>query len=160
MKDEYKKTYKIFKDSFDVLSDYFEEKRSDTITEKIEKAKRDEVALAKFSKGMVGKTNKINFRILIGQEKEVGDHVYEAVYMVDNKEPLIYAFTVDKGRPVNNILKDFKDENWNGYKKVEKFKSIEKFIESAFKDGIYVNKKKEKKEEALVKLVKGLKRSL
>ena len=160
MKEEYKKTNKIFKDAFDALNDYFEEKRSDTITEKIEKAQRDEVALAKFSKGMVGKTNKINFRILIGQEKEVGDHVYEAVYMDDKKEPYIYAFTVDKGRPINNILKGFKEEDWNGYKKVEKFKSLEKFIDYAYKDGIYVKKKKEKKEAALVKLIKGLKRSL
>ncbi len=160
MKEEYKKTSKIFKDAFDALSDYFEEKRSDTITEKIEKAKRDEVALAKFSKSMVGKTNKINFRILIGQEKEVGDHIYEAVCTDDKKEPYIYAFTVEKGRPINNILKGFKDDDWNGYKKVEKFKSLEKFIDYAYKDGIYVKKKKEKKEEALVKLIKGLKRSL
>ncbi len=160
MKDEYKKTYKIFKESFDALSDYFEEKRSDTITENIKKARRDEVALAKFSKGMVGKTNKINFRILIGQEKEVGDHIYEAVYMEDKNEPIIYAFTVDKGRPINNILKGFKEDDWNGYKKVEKFKTIEKFLENAYKNGIYVKKKKEKKEEALVKLVKGIQRSL
>ena len=160
MKDEYKKTAKIFEDAFDALSDYFEEKRSDTIMEKIEKAQRDEVALAKFSKGMVGKTNKINFRILIGQEKEVGDHIYEAVYLDDKKEPYIYAFTVNKGRPINNILKGFKEEDWNGYKKVEKFKSLEKFIDYAYKNGIYDKKKKEKKGDALVKLIKGLKRSL
>jgi hypothetical protein len=160
MKDEYKNTYKIFKDAFDALNDYFEEKRSDTITEKIEKAQRDEVALAKFSKGMIGTTNKINFRILIGQEKEVGDHIYEAVYMDDKKDPYIYAFAVNKGRPINNILKGFKEDDWNGYKKVEKFKSLEKFIEYAYKNGVYVKKKKEKKEEALVKLIKGLKRSL
>jgi len=67
------KAKNIFKDAFDVLSDYFEEKRSDIVLESEKKAKKGKVALAKFSKGLIGKTDKINFRILIGQKKEIGD---------------------------------------------------------------------------------------
>ena len=134
---EIKKAKKVFKDAWDALNDFFEEKRSDTITEKEEKAKKGKVALAKFSKGMIGKTNQINFRILIGQEKEIGDHIYEAVYMDDKKEPYIYDFAVNKGKPINTILTNFKDDEWNGYKKVKKFKSLTKFLEHAYKDGIF-----------------------
>ena len=64
---------KVFKKGFNALSDYFEEKRSDTVVEKEKKAKKGKVAVAKFSKGLIGKTDKINFRILIGQKKELGD---------------------------------------------------------------------------------------
>ncbi len=116
--------------------------------------------MAKFKKGMVGKTNQINFRILVGFEKEVGDHVYEISLTVNSKEPYIYAYTVSKGRPITNILKGFKDPDWNGYKKVEKFKSLTKFLEYAYDKGIYVKKKKLKKDDALNALLKGLKRSL
>jgi hypothetical protein len=159
--DEIKKAKKVFKDAWDALDDFFEEKRSDTIMEKEKKAKKGKVALAKFSKGIIGKTNQINLRILIGQEKELGDHIYEAVYMDDKKEPYIYDFTVNKGRPINNILTNFKEDDWNGYKKVKKFKSLTKFLEYAYKDGIYYGGKKEKKESALDTLIKkGLKRSL
>jgi len=63
---EVDKAKKVFKEAFDVLGDYFEEKRSDTIIEKEKKAKKGKVALAKFSKGLIGKTDKINFRLLIG----------------------------------------------------------------------------------------------
>ncbi|MFX0070980.1 MAG: hypothetical protein ACFFAO_07815 [Candidatus Hermodarchaeota archaeon] len=161
MDDEVKKAKKIFRDAWDALNDYFEEKRSDTVYEKEKKAKKGKVALAKFSKGLVGKTNQINFRILIGEEKELGDHIYEAVYMDDKKEPYIYDFAVNKGRPINNILINFKEEDWDGYKKVKKFKSLTKFLEHAYKDGIFHNGKKKKKDEALDLLIKeGLKRSL
>ncbi len=161
MDDEVKKAKKVFKAAWDALDDIFEEKRSDTIIEKEKKAKKGKVALAKFSKGMIGKTNQINFRILIGQEKELGDHIYEVVYMSDKKEPYIYDFAVNKGRPINNILTNFKEDDWNGYKKVKKFKSLTKFLEHAYKDGIFYDGKKKKKEDALNILInKGLTRSL
>ncbi|MFX1338011.1 MAG: hypothetical protein ACFFDK_05340 [Promethearchaeota archaeon] len=160
-KKEIDKAKKVFKDAWDALNDFFEEKRSDTIMEKEEKAKKGKVALAKFSKGMIGKTNQINFRILIGQEKEIGDHIYEAVYMDDKKEPYIYDFTVNEGKQTNTILTNFKDDDWNGYKKVKKFKSLTKFLEHAYEDGIFHDGKKKKKDEALDILIKeGLKRSL
>ncbi len=160
-KKEIDKAKKIFKDAWDVLDDFFEEKRSDTIMEKEEKAKKGKVALAKFSKGMIGKTNQINFRILIGQEKEIGDHIYEAVYMDDKKEPYIYDFMVNQGKPINTILTNFKEDDWNGYKKVKKFKSLTKFLEHAYEDGIFFEGKKKKKDDALDLLIKnGLKRSL
>ncbi|GAH58256.1 unnamed protein product, partial [marine sediment metagenome] len=60
MVDEIKKAKKVFKDAWDALDDFFEEKRSDTIMEKEKKAKKGKVALAKFSKGIIGKTNQIN----------------------------------------------------------------------------------------------------
>ncbi|MFX0023484.1 MAG: hypothetical protein ACFE9S_14255 [Candidatus Hermodarchaeota archaeon] len=157
---EVDKAKKIFKDAFDVLSDYFEEKRSDIVIEKEKKAKKGKVALAKFSKGLIGKTDKINFRILIGQKKELGDYVYEAVYLSDKKEPKIFIYKINSGKPCQTILMNFKEDDWNGYKKVEKFKSLTKFLESAYEDGIYYKGKKEKKEEAIDKLIKGLKRSL
>jgi len=159
--DEIKNAKKVFKNAWDAIDDYFEEKRSDTIYEKEEKAKKGKVALAKFSKGLIGKTNQINFRILIGQEKELGDHIYEAVYMDDKKEPYIYDFTVNKGRPINNILTNFKEDDWGGFKKVKKFKSLTKFLEHAYNDGIFYEGKKIKKDKALDTLIKkGLKRSL
>ncbi len=158
---EIDKAKKVFKDAWDSLEDFFEEKRSDTIFESEKKAKKGKIALAKFSKGLVGKTNQINFRILIGQEKELGDHVYEAVYKDDKKEPYIYHFIVNKGKPAANILTNFKDDEWNGYKKVEKFKSLTKFLESVYKKDIYHKGKKYKKEEALDILIKkGLKKAL
>jgi len=161
MGDEVKNAKKVFRDAWDALDDYFEEKRSDTIYEKDEKAKKGKVALAKFSKGLIGKTNQINFRILIGEEKELGDHIYEAVYMDDKKEPCIYDFIVNKGRPLNNILTNFKDDDWDGYKKVKKFKSLTKFLDYAYEDGIYYEGKKIKKDKALDLLIReGLKRSL
>ena len=161
MVEEVKNAKKVFKDAWDALDDYFEEKRSDTIFEKEKKAKKGKVALAKFSKGLIGKTNQINFRILIGEEKELGDHIYEAVYMDDKKEPYIYDFTVNKGRPLNNILTNFKDDDWDGYKKVKKFKSLTKFLDHAYENGIYYEGERKKKEEALKLLIKdGLKRSL
>ncbi|MHA1488355.1 MAG: hypothetical protein ACTSRI_01720 [Promethearchaeota archaeon] len=160
MKDDVNKVKKIFKDGFEVLSDYFEEKRSDTVIEKEKKAKKGKVALAKFSKGLIGKTDKINFRILIGQNKELGDFIYEAIYLSDKKEPKIFVFHVDKGRPVRNILTNFKEEDWGGYKKVHKFKSLTKFLEYAYNEGIYSEGKKKKKENALNVLIKGLKRAL
>ena len=161
MGDEVKNAKKVFRDAWDALDDYFEEKRSDTIFEKEKKAKKGKVAIAKFSKGLIGKTNQINFRILIGEEKELGDHIYEVVYMDDKKEPYIYDFTVNKGRPLNNILTNFKDDDWDGYKKVKKFKSLTKFLDHAYEDGIFYEGKKIKKDKALELLIKkGLKRSL
>jgi len=67
---------------------------------------------------------------------------------------------VDKGRPIKNVLKNFKEEDWDGYKKVKKFKSLTKFLEYAYKEGVYHKGKKEKKEDALNALIKGLKRAL
>jgi hypothetical protein len=161
MGDEVKNAKKVFRDAWDALDDYFEEKRSDTIFEKEKKAKKGKVALAKFSKGLIGKTNQINFRILIGEEKELGDHIYEAVYMDDKKEPYIYEFVINQGKPINNILTNFKDDDWDGYKKVKKFKSLTKFLDYAYEDGIYHEGKRKKKDEALKLLIKdGLKRSL
>jgi len=157
---EVKQAKKVFKDGWDALNDFFDEKRSDEITEKIKGAQRDEVAMVKFSKGLVGKTNKINFRILIGEDKEPGDWIYEAVYLDDKKEPYLYMFQVDKGRPIKNVLKNFKEEDWDGYKKVKKFKSLTKFLEYAYKEGVYHKGKKEKNEDALNALIKGLKRAL
>jgi len=157
---EIDKTKKIFKEAFEVLNDYFKEKRSDTVIEKEKKAKKGKVALAKFSKSLIGKTDKINFRILIGQKKELGDYVYEAIYLSDKKEPRIFVYEVNKGRPCNTILMNFKDDDWNGYKKIDKYKSLTKFLETAYKNGIYYKGKKEKKEQALNRLIKGLKRSL
>lgn len=157
---EIDKAKKVFKDAFDVLNDYFEEKRSDTVMEEEKKAKKSKVALAKFSKGLIGNTDKINFRILIGNKKEIGDFIYEAIYLSDKKEPKIYVFNVTNGKPCNTILTNFKEEDWNGYKKIEKYKSLTKFLESAYKDGVYYKGKKEKKEDALNRLIKGLKRSI
>ncbi len=157
---EIDKAKNVFKDGFDALSDYFDEKRSDTVIENEKKAKKGKVALAKFSKGLIGKTDKINFRILIGQKKELGDFIYEAVYLSDKKEPKIFVYEVNKGKPCNTILMNFKEEDWNGYKKVQKYKSLTKFLEVAYKEGIFVKEKKEKKENALNTLIKGLKRSL
>jgi len=157
---EVDKAKKVFKAGFEVLSDYFEEKRSDTVMEDEKKAKKGKVALAKFSKGLIGKTDKINFRILIGEKKVIGDSIYEAVYLSDKKEPRIYVYEVNKGKPSNTILTNFKEEEWNGYKKVEKYSSMSKFLESVYKDGVYYKSKKEKKEDALNILIKGLKRSL
>lgn len=157
---EIDQTKKVFKDAFDALSDYFEEKRSDTVFEEEKKAKKGKVALAKFSKGLIGKTDKINFRVLIGQKKEIGDTIYEAIYLSDKKEPKIYIYQINKGKPCNTILLNFKEVDWNGYKKVEKYKSLTKFLEEAYKEGIYYKGKKEKKEEVLNRLIKGLKRSL
>ncbi|MHA1149787.1 MAG: hypothetical protein ACTSR8_16245 [Promethearchaeota archaeon] len=162
-KDEISRAKKVFKQAWESLDDIFDEKRSDTIMEKAhKKAAREEVAMCKFKKGLIGKTNQINFRILIGYEKTPGDNIYEAVYMDDKKEPYIYHYMIDpkSTRDINNILKGFKDPDWNGYKKVKKFKSLTKFLEYAYEKGVYVNKKKEKKEDALNKLIKGLKRSL
>jgi hypothetical protein len=157
---EVKQAKKVFKDAWDALDDFFDEKRSDEVTEKEKEAKKGKVALAKFHKGLVGKTNQINFRILIGKDKELGDHIYEAVYMDDKKEPYIYDFDINKGKPIKNILTNFKDPDWNGYKKVEKYKSLTKFLEHSYKNGIYIKGKKQKKEDALNALIKGLKRSL
>ncbi len=151
---------KIFKDAFDVLNDYFDEKRSDIVMEDEKKARKSKVALAKFSKGLIGNTDKINFRILIGNRKEIGDYIYEAIYLSDKKEPKIYVFNVANGKPSNTILTNFKEEDWNGYKKTQKYKSLTKFLESAYNNGIYYKGKKEKKEEALNRLIKGLTRSL
>lgn len=154
------KTKKIFKDAFEALNDYFEEKRSDVVLEEKKEAKRGKVALAKFSKSLIGKTDKINFRFLIGQKKEIGDYIYEAVYLSDKKEPKIYVFKANKGKSCNTILTNFKEDDWNGYKKIKKYKSLTKFLEDAFKEGIYYKGKKEKKEDALNRLIKGLKKSL
>ncbi len=155
-----KKAKKVFKDTWDVLNDFFDEKRSDTVIEKDKKARKGKVALAKFHKGMIGKTNQINFRILIGENKELGDHIFEAVYMSDKKEPKIFDFDVEKGRSVKTILTNFKDQEWNGYKKVNVYKSLTKFLEHSYKSGIYHEGKKVKKEKALNALIKGLKRAL
>ncbi|MFX0082365.1 MAG: hypothetical protein ACFE94_11505 [Candidatus Hodarchaeota archaeon] len=157
---EIDKTKKIFKQAFEVLSDYFEEKRADTVIEKEKKAKKGKVALAKFSKSLIGKTDQIRFRILIGQKKELGDYIYETVYLCDKKDPQIFVYAVNKGRPCDTILMNFKDNDWNGYKKIQKYKSLTKYLETAYNDGIYYKGKKEKKEEALNRLIKGLKRSL
>lgn len=162
-KDEIEKAKKVFRDGWDALNDFFSEKRSDTIMEKAhKKAARDEVAMCKFKKGLIGSTNQINFRILIGYEKTPGDNIYEAVYMDDKKEPYIYHYLVDPkdNKNINQILKGFKDPDWSGYKKVKKFKSLTKFLEYAYEKGVYVDKKREKKEDALNRLIKGLKRSL
>jgi hypothetical protein len=157
---EIDKVKKLFKDGFEALSDYFNEKRSDTVVEDEKKAKKGKVALAKFSKGLIGKTDKINFRILIGHKKELGDYIYEAVYLSDKKDPLIFVYEVNKGKPCNTILMNFKEEEWNGFNKVKKYKSLTKFLEVAYKEGIYCKEKKEKKENALNILIKGFKRSL
>jgi len=157
---EVDKAKEVFKEAFDALSDYFEEKRSDTVMEDEKKAKKGKVALAKFSKGLIGKTDKINFRILIGEKNELGDHIYEAIYLGDKKEPKIYVFKVNTGKPSKSILTTFKEDDWNGYNKVEKYKSLTKFLESVYEKGIYYKGKKEKKEDALNELIKGLKRSL
>ncbi|MFX0001008.1 MAG: hypothetical protein ACFE9Q_00525 [Candidatus Hodarchaeota archaeon] len=154
------KAKRVLKEGFEALSDFFEEKRSDTVMEEEEKVKKGKVALAKFSKGLIGKTDKINFRILIGQKKEMGDFIYEAVYLSDKKEPRIFIYEVTRGKPCTTILTSFKEEDWNGYRKVQKYKSLTKFLESVYKDGIYTKGKKEKKEDALNKLIKGFKRSL
>ncbi|MBD3256679.1 MAG: hypothetical protein GF383_16415 [Candidatus Lokiarchaeota archaeon] len=160
MKDEVNAAKKVFKEAWDALNDFFDEKRSDTIMEKIKKAKRDEVALIKFSKGFIGNTNQINFRILVGNKKEPGDYIYEAVYLDDKKEPYLYVFKVESGRSIKKILKDFQDDGWRGYRKVKKYKSLTDFLEYAYKHGIHYNGKKEKKEEALNILIKGLKRAM
>ena len=55
---------------------------------------------------------------------------------------------------------NFKEEDWNGYKKIQKYKSLTKFLEVAYKDAIYNKGKTKKKENALNVLIKGLKRSL
>lgn len=157
---EVDKAKKVFKEAFDALSDYFEEKRSDIVIEDEKKAKKGKIALAKFSKGLIGNTDKINFRILIGQKKELGDTIYEAVYLSDKKEPKIFVYQVNNGKPCNTILTNFKDEDWNGCKKVKNYKSLTKFLESAYEKGINYKGKKEKKEDALNRLIKGLKRSL
>jgi len=160
-KDEIDKAKKIFKDAWDALNDFFDEKRSDTVYEDEKKAKKGKVALAKFKKGLIGNTNQINFRILIGQKKELGDTIYEVVYMDDKKEPYMYYYEVDKGKPCQQILTDFKDPDWSGYKKVKKYKSLTKFLESVYKKDIYYNGKKYKDENALDILIKkGLKRTL
>jgi hypothetical protein len=70
MEKEVEKAKSIFKDAWDALNDYFEEKRSDTVYEKEDKAKKGKVALAKFSKSLLGTTNQINFRILIYKKKK------------------------------------------------------------------------------------------
>jgi len=70
------------------------------------------------------------------------------------------VYDVNKGKPCNTILMNFKEEDWNGYKKIQKYKSLSKFLENAYKEGIYYKGKKEKKEDALNVLIKGLKRSL
>lgn len=160
MEKEIDKAKNIFKDAFEVLNDYFEEKRSDTVMEEEKKAKKGKVALAKFSKELIGKTDKIIIRILIGQKKEIGDYIYEAIYLSDKKEPRIYIYKVNPGKPCSTVLINFKEDDWNGYKKVEKYKSLTKFLESVYNDGIYHKGKKEKKEEALNQLVKGVRRSL
>lgn len=158
---EIKKAKEVFKEAWDSLNDFFDEKRNDTVVEKIKKAQREEVALAKFSKGLIGKTNQINFRILVGGKTEPGDIIYEAVYMDDKKEPYIYVYDVDTEKNIKNVLKNFHDDGWSGYKKVYKFKSLTKFLESVYKNDIYYKGKKYKKEEALDILIKkGLKRTL
>jgi len=83
---EIDKAKKVFKDAFDVLNDYFEEKRSDIVMEDEKKAKKRKVALAKFSKGLIGKTDKINFRILIGNKHKIGvQKVKISLALTDNK---------------------------------------------------------------------------
>ncbi len=155
------KAKKVFKDAWDALDEIFDEKRSDTVYEEVKEAKKGKVALAKFKKSLMGKTNQINLRLLIGQEKELGDHIYEAVYMDDKKEPYLYHFIVNKGKPCEQVLTDFKDEDWNGYKKVKKYKSLSKFLESVYKENIFYEEKKYKDEDALNVLIKkGLKRAL
>ena len=79
----------------------------------------------------------------------------EAVYLSDKKELKIYVYQVNKGKPCNTILTNFKEVDWNGYKKVEKYKSLTKFLEDAYNEGIYYKGDKEKKEEALNRLIKG-----
>ena len=56
MEEEVNQAKKVFKEAFKVLDDFFEEKRNDTVYEKIKKAKTDEVALAKFDKSLFGTT--------------------------------------------------------------------------------------------------------
>jgi len=160
MEEEVNNAKKIFKEAFDVLNDFFEEKRSDTVMEDEKKAKKGKVALAKFSKGLIGNTDKINFRILIGEKKEIGDNIYEAIYLSDKKEPRIFVYKVNLGKSCRTILTNFKEEDWNGYKKIKKYSSLTKFLETVYQDGIYYEGKKEKKEDALNRLIKGLKRSL
>jgi len=160
MEKEIEKTKQIFNDGFESLTDYFEEKRAETIFEKEENTKKGKVALLKFSKSLIGKTEKINFRILIGQKKDIGDHIYEAVYLSNKKEPYLYIYKINKGKPCEIICKNFKEEDWQGYNKSKKYKSLTKFLEDVYNSGIYFNGKKEKKEDALNILIKGLKRTL
>ncbi|MFX1463875.1 MAG: hypothetical protein ACFFBF_12655 [Promethearchaeota archaeon] len=160
MEKEVDNAKKVFKEAFDVLGDFFEEKRSDTVMEDEKKAKKGKVALAKFSKGLIGNTDKINFRILIGEKKEIGDNIYEAIYLSDKQEPKIFVYKVNLGKSCNTILTNFKEEDWNGYKNIKKFSSLTKFLETVYQEGIYYKGKKEKKEDALNRLIKGLKRSL
>ena len=47
---------------------------------------------------------------------------------------------------------NFKEEDWNRYKKIQKYRSFTKFLEVAYKDGIY-NKGKKKKEGKCPKCV-------
>ena len=67
----------------------------------------------------------------------MGDSIYEAIYLSDKKEPKIYVFEVNKGKACNTILSNFKDENWNGYKKTQKYKT-QKFLEAARSPSAFV----------------------
>ena len=156
------KAKKVFKEAWEALNDMFDEKRSDTVMEKAhKKAKTDEVALAKFKKSFLGTTNQINFRIHVGYKKDVGDRIYEAVYMDDKKEPYLYVFKIDRDkRSIKKLLKDFQEPDWKGYKKIKKYKSLTDFLEYAYESGVWHKKEKLKKDESLDVLIKGLKRSL
>jgi hypothetical protein len=160
MEKEVDQAKKVFKEAFDVLNDFFEEKRSDTVYEKIKKAKTDQVALAKFDKSFFGTTNEIRVRILIGQREEVGDYIYEVRYDEDERKPRLYKFKIKWGRPVKKILKDFEDPDWKHYIKVKEYKSVTEYLEYVYDKGIMYKKEKHKKEDALNVLMKGLKRAL
>ncbi len=156
MKEEINKVKKLLDDAMDVLKDFFEEKRSDTVFEKKKDSKKDKIALIKFSKSLIGSTNKINMRLKLGNKKELGDYVYEMELNENDKEPVFYIFTLNQGKPVKTIVGAFKDENWNGFKSVKKLKSTKKFLEYIYEKGIYIKGKKEKKEDALKVVVKAL----
>ncbi|TXT60598.1 MAG: hypothetical protein BAJALOKI2v1_90012 [Promethearchaeota archaeon] len=160
MKKEVNSAKKVFKDAFDVLDDFFDERKKDIIEEKDKHSKKGKVALIKFSKSFLGKTDKIHFRILVGKKKEWGDRVYEAIYLGDKDKPYIYYFKVRRDKSLKKILKDFYFPDWEGYKKYEEFSSLDDFLEDAYENGIYYKGKKVKKVAALDALVDGITRSL
>lgn len=42
---------------------------------------------------------------------------------------------------------NFKEEGWSGFKNIKKFKSLTKFLESVYKEGIFSKGKKRKSSE-------------
>jgi hypothetical protein len=160
LRKEVENAKEVFKYAFDVLDDFFEERKKDIIEEKDKHSKKGTIALIKFSKSFLGKTDKIHFRILVGRKKKWGDRIYEAIYLGDKDKPYIYYFKVKRDKAIDKILKDFYFPDWEGYKKYEEFSSLDDFLEDAYKNGIYYKGKKVKKVAALDALVDGVTRSM